>query len=63
MPYTIRKKNKKDCYTVYNKKTKRVFSKCTSKRKAQKQLRLLNYINNKKNKKILKKYFTRKRKN
>lgn len=63
MPYTIRKKNKKNCFTVYNKKTKRVFSKCTSKKKAEKQIRVLNYIHDTKNRKNLQKIFTRKRKN
>jgi hypothetical protein len=44
MPYTIRKLAKKNCYKVMNKKTKRVFAKCTTKEKAKKQLRLLNAI-------------------
>lgn len=50
MPYALRKVNKKNCYRVTSKnksksKTKRkVFSKCTSKSKAEKQLRLLNAI-------------------
>jgi hypothetical protein len=42
MPYGIRKKKK--CYSVYNKKTKKVFSKCTTKKKAMKQSRLLRAI-------------------
>ncbi len=41
MPYTMRKVSKRRCYRVYNKSTKRVFAKCTSKSKAKKQLRLL----------------------
>ncbi len=41
MPYTMRKVNKKRCYRVSNKSTKRVFAKCTTKSKAKKQLRLL----------------------
>lgn len=44
MPYTIRKVTKKPCYRVKNKRTKRVFAKCTSKRRAKKQLRLLRAI-------------------
>lgn len=53
MPYTIRKKYKRNCYTIYNTKTRRVFSKCTSMKKAKKQLRLLTFIENPKNKKLL----------
>ena len=41
MPYTIRKIPNKSCYKIMNKRTKKVFSKCTSKNKAEKQLRLL----------------------
>lgn len=44
MPYLIRKLPKKLCYKVYNKKTKRVFSKCTSQSRAKKQVRLLSLI-------------------
>lgn len=44
MPYRIRYNTKKKCYSVLNKKTKRVFSKCTSLRKAKKQSRLLRAI-------------------
>lgn len=49
MPYALRKVNKKNCYRVTSKNTKskgkrRVFSKCTTKSKAEKQLRLLNAI-------------------
>lgn len=40
MPYSIRK-TKKGCIQVYNKKTRKVYSKCTSQKKAEKQLRLL----------------------
>ena len=42
MPYVIRKVRNKTCYRVYNKKTKHVFAKCTTQKKAKKQLRLLN---------------------
>jgi len=42
MPYGIRKIKK--CYSVYNKKTKKVFSKCTTRKKALKQSRLLRAI-------------------
>jgi len=44
MPYIIRKVYKKDCYKVMNKETKKVHAKCTTKEKAQKQLRLLHAI-------------------
>jgi hypothetical protein len=46
MPYTLKKIRGKKCYQVYNNKTKRVFSKCTSKKKAKKQLNLLRAIEN-----------------
>lgn len=42
MPYGIRKTKK--CYSVYNKQTKKIFSKCTTKKKARKQSRLLRAI-------------------
>ncbi len=45
MPYAIRKVSNKSCYRVYKKKTKRssrkVFAKCSTKKNATKQLRLL----------------------
>ena len=41
MPYVMRKVPKRRCYTVKNKNTKRVMTKCTSKKKAIKQMRLL----------------------
>jgi len=41
MPYKTRKVPKKNCYRVYNAKTKRVFARCASKKNAAKQLRLL----------------------
>ena len=44
MPYQIRYNTKKKCYSVLNKTTKRVFSKCTSLKKANKQSRLLRAI-------------------
>ena len=46
MPYTLRKIPGKSCYRVRNKRTNRIFAKCTSKVKAQKQLRLLRAIQN-----------------
>ena len=49
MPYQSRKIRGKKCYRVYNKKTKKVFSKCTSKENAMKQMRLLRAIENNKN--------------
>ena len=47
MPYTYRKVYRKKCYKVSNRLTKRVFAKCTSKKKALKQLRLLRYLESK----------------
>jgi hypothetical protein len=44
MAYTMKKLRKKKCYAVYNNKTKRKLSKCTSKYKAIRQIRLLNAI-------------------
>jgi hypothetical protein len=41
MPYTIRKVHGKKCYKVYNRVSKRVFSKCTDEKNAKSQLRLL----------------------
>ncbi len=41
MPYTIRKVRNKNCYKTINTYTKRVFSKCTTREKAEKQLRFL----------------------
>ena len=49
MPYTSRKVPKKDCYRVTNRKTKRVFSKCSTKENAKKQIRLLRAIEYNKN--------------
>jgi hypothetical protein len=40
-PYKSRKVRGKSCYTVKNKKTKRVFSKCSTKENANKQMKLL----------------------
>lgn len=53
MPYTLRikpgpKTHKRRCYQVMNKK-KRLFSKCTSKKNATRQLRLLRAIQYNKN--------------
>lgn len=48
MPFTMRKVRGKSCYTVKKKKRgtqgKRVFSKCTTKENAKKQLQLLRAI-------------------
>lgn len=48
MPYISRKVPRKKCYRVTNKKTKKVFAKCTSKSNAKKQMRLLRAIENNK---------------
>ena len=44
MPYVLRKMPNQDCYRVYNRKTKRVFAKCSTLERAKKQIRLLNAI-------------------
>ena len=49
MPYTVRKVRGKSCFKLYNRKTKRVFSKCASKKNITKQLRLLKAIEYNKN--------------
>lgn len=46
MPYSYRKVRNKDCFKVFNKKTKKVFAKCTTREKAQSQIRLLQAIEN-----------------
>ena len=48
MPYKTRKVRGKPCYKVYNPKTKKVFSKCTDKKTATRQMRLLRAIQNNK---------------
>ena len=46
MPYKTRKMPGRNCYRVYNAKTKKTFAKCTTKSNAVKQLRLLRAIEN-----------------
>ncbi len=46
MPYATRKVRNKRCYRVYNRRTKRVFSKCTTRKRANKQMRLLRALEN-----------------
>lgn len=41
MPYKTRKVRGKSCYKVYNLDNKRVFSRCTRKQNATKQMKLL----------------------
>lgn len=48
MPYKTRKVRGKPCYKVYNTDTKKVFSKCTDKPTATRQMRLLRAIQNSK---------------
>ena len=48
MPYATRKVRNKRCFRVYNRKTKRVFAKCTTKTRAKRQLNLLRAIENNK---------------
>ena len=46
MPYRMKhlRKTKKGCYQVLNTKTKRKFSNCSTKKNAEKQIRLLRAI-------------------
>ena len=44
MPFAIRKHTRKHCYTVYNSNTRRIHAKCTSKARAEKQLKLLRAV-------------------
>jgi hypothetical protein len=53
MPYSLRKVANKPCYRIANKYTKRVFSKCSTKENAKKQLRLLRAIEFNKSFKLL----------
>lgn len=55
MPYTLQKVRGKPCYRVRNKRTKKVFSKCTTLKNAKKQMRLLRAIQFNKSFKIRKK--------
>lgn len=48
MPYATRKVRNRRCFKVYNRKSKRVFAKCTSKNKANRQIKLLRAIENNK---------------
>ena len=48
MPYKTRKVRNKPCYKVYNPVSKKVFSKCSTKKKAASQMRLLRGIQNNK---------------
>lgn len=48
MPYTIRKIPNKKCYRVTNARTKKVFARCSSKKNAVSQVRLLRAIENNK---------------
>ena len=63
MPYIIRKVRGKSCYKVINKYTKKVFSKCTNRKNANKQIRLLRAIEYNKSFRLLpkSKRITRKR--
>ena len=65
MPYGIRKLRNKNCFTVYNKENKRVFAKCTTKKRALKQINLLRAIQFNKNftpRNVTRKTRTRRRK-
>ena len=48
MPYATRKVRNKNCFRVYNRKTKRVFAKCTTKTRAKRQINLVRAIENNK---------------
>ena len=52
MPYKTRKVRGKNCYRVFNRKSKRVFAKCTSRKNADKQMRLLRAVENNKSFKL-----------
>lgn len=54
MPYVIRKVRNKNCWTVKNKQTKKVHSKCATKKNAMKQIKLLRAIKYNKNFKLKK---------
>lgn len=49
MPYSVKKVRNRSCFRVKNIKTKKVFSKCTTLKRAKKQLNLLNAIKYNKN--------------
>jgi len=55
-PYRLRKSRKNICYRVKNRKTQRIFSKCTTKKKGERQIKnhLTPFL---KNKLGFKKYF------
>lgn len=61
MPYTIRKVTNKNCYRNMNKRTRKVFAKCSSHKKALSQLRLLHALQFNKNF-VLRKNISNKRK-
>ena len=44
MPYQIKKVRGKSCYRVTNKKTGKLHAKCTTMKKAQKQVKLMNAL-------------------
>lgn len=46
MPYIIRKVRNQDCYSVKNKESGKVHSKCSTLENAKKQVRLLRMIEN-----------------
>jgi len=46
MPYTVRKVRNKPCYRVSNKRTKKVYAKCSTKENAKKQVKLLRAVEN-----------------
>ncbi len=50
MPYTIRKVRNKDCYRVKNKETNAIKAYCTTKKKAEAQVRLLESLKKKEKK-------------
>ena len=49
MPFTIRKAPNRRCYRVTNTKTKKVFARCSSRKNAESQVRLLRAIEYNKN--------------
>jgi hypothetical protein len=48
MPFVIRKVRNENCWQVKNADTKKVYAKCTTKKKAEAQVRLLKMVTNNK---------------
>lgn len=55
MPISVRKVKNRNCYRVKNMRTGKIHAKCTSKKKAKGQMRLLNAVDNKKTRRVKRK--------